>query len=79
MSIYSKYKGADYIDSGKSPRLNKKKYAPSHMAIQKKQHRFNQDWYWMDTGDGKFVEMGIQKESIKVDDPDYYDWAKDGN
>ncbi len=79
MSIYDKYINAGHIDSGKSSRLCKKKYSPYHIKIQKKQHRFDQDYYWIDTMDDKTIEAGINKEVTHIDYSELYDWAKDGN
>jgi hypothetical protein len=76
--IYSKRERRNFIDSGLKAPAHNKKYDIYHRRIQRKKHRFHQDYYWVDNEKG-FKEVGINKEDSKANYNDWSDWAKDTN
>jgi len=60
--------------------FSKKRYRLYHRKLQKKYNRFHFDSAWtVESVDGIYKEMGIQKNSHYVDDYDNIDPEKDGN
>ena len=77
MSIWSKRKGS-FIDSDIEPHFSDKRYRPHHGKIQKKINRFNQDYYFVISGDSHF-ETGTNQKKINIDCYNNFDMYKDGN